>query len=391
MAVLRERLYSIPESSGRPRDKRPAGGGEASHPAVLGRFEIGERLGAGSFGVVYRARDTQLHRVALAQWMAEQNGPAAPLVAAKIVLALAEAVRHAHERHILHRDIKPQNVLLDSTGSYRDRHFSPKLTDFGVAKILNSQANPTATGVVVGTLRYMSPEQRSRGGDRLGVGCDIYALGVVLYELLTGQALFADSDFAASVKRVISDEPRPPRKLVPGLPRDLEAICLRRLDKNPARRYASAALLVDDLERFLAGRPTVARPLSRFERVLRWARRRPGQAAAAAIGLTALVLMLGGLALYSSQLRNFNERLNGANVVLGRTNARLQTLLYVSDMRLSGRAYREGDQRELDRLLRRHIPKRGQPDRRGFEWRFLWSVSQLDHQTFAEKERRSIS
>lgn len=405
---------------------------EATTPAVcgeliqggLGRFRLLERLGAGGFGVVYLAEDTQLNRhVALKvpragtladrdarerflretraaaalhhpqivavydagqhegiyflaaaycpgdnlrQWQRKQERPTAPRTAATIVLALAEAAQHAHENGVLHRDIKPQNVLLDPTVRFRDLPFCPKLTDFSVAKLLEGDDEATVTNVLVGTPRYMAPEQASGRRDLIGPACDIYALGVVLYELLTGEPPIRGEDNADTLRRVLQDEPLPPRKRDRDVPRDLEAICLKCLEKSPEKRYPRAELLAQDLERFLHSQPTQARPLGAAEHLVRWIGRRPAMAGFAGIAVAGTLLLVGGLLLYNVRLNDFNTR-------LGRAISETQQLLYVSDMRLAARAWKDGDSRGMADFLRRHIPQAGKPDWRGLEWQFLWS------------------
>jgi WD40 repeat protein len=197
-------------------------------------------------------------------------------------------VQHAHERGVVHRDLKPGNVLLTDEGV-------PRITDFGLAKVLGplpggpEAAAQTQTGAVIGTPRYMAPEQAG-GRKDVGPAADVWALGVILYELLTGRPPFVAESTLETLLRVQSDDPLPPSRLRPAMPRDLGTICLTCLHKEPARRYPSARALADDLRNFLAGRPIAARPTSALERGFRWARRRPG--VASLLGLLALVVGL---------------------------------------------------------------------------------------------------
>ena len=200
--------------------------------------------------------------------------------------AVADAIDYAHQCGVIHRDLKPGNILLDQKGN-------PRVTDFGLAKKLEGDSGLTGSGQIMGTPSYMPPEQA--GGQRAAVGpaADVYALGATLYALITGRPPFQAATAMDTVLQVLSDEPVPPRRLNASIPRDLETICLKCLEKEPGRRYASAAALAADLRRFLAGEPIAARPVTRLERVAKWARRKPTLAAAYTLGL--LAVLLGGL------------------------------------------------------------------------------------------------
>jgi serine/threonine protein kinase len=295
----------------------------AGPPAVVdGRYEILEELGRGGMGVVYRARQTALKRVValkmvrgsshagpgeLARFRREAEavariqhpnimavfeagefegcpylvlelmdggnlagrlataGPLPPAEAAALVEVLARAMQAAHDQHILHRDLKPANVLFTADGT-------AKISDFGLARRQDDE-HMTLAGQVLGTPAYMAPEQ-ARGDIRaVGPAVDVYSLGAVLYECLTGRPPFRGATVLETLRQTTDDAPVPPRQLRPSVPRDLESICLKCLAKEPARRYASAAALADDLRLFLDGRPITARPPSRLERFWRWLRR----------------------------------------------------------------------------------------------------------------------
>ena len=193
----------------------------------------------------------------------------------------------AHQQKVIHRDLKPANVLLTEDGT-------PKITDFGLAKKLDA-AGRTQTGSVMGTPSYMAPEQAGGKAKEIGPACDVYALGAILYECLTGRPPFKAATPLDTIMQVVADEPVPPRQLQSKMPRDLETICLKCLAKEPARRYASAEELADDLRRFQAGEPIRARPVGAVERAVKWVRRHAAVSALTAAVLAATVLGVAGI------------------------------------------------------------------------------------------------
>jgi formylglycine-generating enzyme required for sulfatase activity len=223
-----------------------------------------------------------------------RDGPLAGRRAAAYLEPIARAVHYAHTQGIIHRDLKPRNVLVDGN----DRPF---VADFGLAKRLDRAAPLTITGAVLGTPSYMAPEQ-ARGAATVGPAADVYSLGAVLYEMLTGRPPFQAADPVETMRLVIDAEPVPPRQMNPSIAFDLQTICTKCLRKEPAARYASAAELADDLARYRTGLPIHARPVSRWERGIKWARRRPAAAALVALALLAgPVLVATGLALERRQ------------------------------------------------------------------------------------------
>jgi serine/threonine-protein kinase len=252
------------------------------------------------------------------------NGsPQDPREAARLVATVARAIEHCHAHGVLHRDLKPGNILLAADGT-------PKVTDFGLAKELTSAAGQstgrggiTRTGEIVGTPAYMPPEQASGVFGTIGPPADVYALGAILYEALTGRPPFQAPDPMQTLFLVLSMEPVSPRALQPGLPRDLETICLKCLDKSPKHRYAGAAALADDLQRYLTGRPIVARPAGLPERALKWARREPWQAGVCAFVVAGVLALAGGflwVTKKNAEVHNANASLEGKNAELQETN-----------------------------------------------------------------------
>jgi serine/threonine-protein kinase len=251
------------------------------HPNIVQVYDVGDHEGRPFFTMEL------VEGGSLAQKLAGAPQPARQ--AAELVARLAEAVQAAHQGGILHRDLKPSNVLLTQEGT-------PRVTDFGLARRLEGAAGLTLSGAPMGTPSYMAPEQAQGKTAALGPAVDVYALGGILYECLTGQPPFRAETAAATVLQVINQEPAPLSRLNARVPRDLEIICLKCLSKEPSRRYASAAALGDDLVRFLHGEAIAARPEGRLARLARRARQRPFQSAAlAACALLTITLVGGGL------------------------------------------------------------------------------------------------
>jgi len=247
------------------------------HPNIVQIFEVGEHNGLPFCALEYVEGGSLAHKV--------DGQPLPPSVAAGLVRTLAEAMHLAHSRNVIHRDLKPANVLLTADGV-------PKVTDFGLARQMDSDSGQTQTGAVMGTPSYMAPEQASGQTHAAGPAADVYALGAILYACLTGQPPFKGASPLETMDMVRSREPEPPSRRQPRVPRDLETICLKCLAKEPEKRYASALELAEDLRRFQNGEPIHARPVGRLERTWRWCRRNPSMAAMAAV---VVLLGLGGL------------------------------------------------------------------------------------------------
>jgi WD40 repeat protein len=251
------------------------------HPNIVHIYDVGESAGR-QFLAFELVEGRSLAAVAT-------GAPQPPAEAALLLIKLARAIDYAHDRGVIHRDLKPANVLLTAAGE-------PKVTDFGLAKQLFADCGQTASGSVLGTPSYMAPEQASGRSRYVGRASDVYGLGAILYELLTGRPPFKAETPLETLRQVTSVEVVPPRRLAPAVPRDLETICLKCLEKEPARRYERAGDLADDLGRFLAGEPVQARPIGRHIRAWRWCGRNPAQAA---LGAT-LVIALAAVAVVAS-------------------------------------------------------------------------------------------
>jgi WD40 repeat protein len=386
----------------------------------FGDYELLEEIGRGGMGVVYRARQISLNRqVALKMiaggWLAaadevarfrreaemaanldhpnivpihevgEHEGQqffsmklikggnlAAPAPAdlpsqrraARLVARVADAVHHAHQRGLLHRDLKPANILLDVAGE-------PLVTDFGLAKRVQGGATQTHSGAIVGTPGYMAPEQAAAKKD-LTVTADVYSLGAILYEMLTGRPPFRAATALDTLLQVMNNEPEPPRKLNPRVSRDLETICLKCLHKEPAKRYPSALDLARDLGRWLTGEPIEARPAGKAERVVKWCRRHPAAAALAGTLVAAAAALLTTGVFYNARLQralhdvadvraDADERLEQVKRVQRRTG-------YAVDIARAEREVKEGWPRHATAVLDRYSDYPG----RGWEWDYLY-------------------
>lgn len=390
----------------------------AGLPAVrrLGDYELLEEIARGGMGVVYKARQTSLKRLVAVKMIRPGQGASPQFVqrfrteteaaaklqhsnivaihevgehegrhffsmeyvdgqslqdearqkplparrAAGYVQVVAEAIHHAHQQGVLHRDLKPSNVLLTAADQ-------PKITDFGLAKVLASDTELTLSGQVLGTPNYLPPEQASGKHGHVGPWSDVYGLGAILYYLLTGRPPFQAQELPEVLDQVLHREPLPPRALNPSVPRDLDTICLKCLEKEPGRRYSSARMLADDLGRFLRGETLVARPVGAPEKAWRWCRRKP--ALSGALAACAVASLLGVVGISWQWHRAEAE---------GRIARRS---LYDADLLLAQQAFEENNYGRVEHLLRKHDPRltgRAHEDLRGWEWRHLWDRIRSD-------------
>lgn len=436
-----------PSSAGRPVDGSGSTGLIPRWRELEQRFEIRETVGIGGCGTVFRAWDRSLHRLvalkvphwplfvqegirqrfavearaaarlshpnivpifeaqidaevcflasefvegqSLAAWLAERSTSQHSIacrLAAALVRELAFGVEVAHSQGILHRDLKPANVLLDSSRSQDELPFVPRITDFGLARLSEEAGPTTVEGSVIGSLPYMSPEQAAGGGRRLGFGCDIYPLGVILYEALTGRLPILGTSPADLLQRIGSEFPMEPRRLRPEIPADLQAICLKCLEKRPQDRYLTARELAADLSRFLAGETVVARCPSMPEQLIRWIRRHPTATTVVAANFVALTAVAIVLAVANRQLNTLNQNLEAA-VQLQREAVRradelravsdtqkIEALekLYIAQVRRASNAWRDRDLPELTLI----VGQLDQPEFQSFrslEWAWLRS------------------
>jgi len=414
-----------------PHPKQP----ELQLPKAIGRFRIVRQLGTGGFGVVFLAEDPQLNRqVALkvphVVWLlakttrqhflreAEaaarvnhpgiisvyeigQDGPVTYIAseycpgpsltawlhnrskaipireAAQLVAKLATAMHHAHTRSVLHRDLKPGNILLshksgESTSlSAELSDVTPKIADFGLAKLVERSSDQTRTGAILGTLAYLAPEQAEGRARDISVQTDIYAMGAILYELLTGSTPNRGATDAETLQRILLVETASPRRLRAEVPADLAAVCLKCLEKNREQRYASAADLAEDLERFCDGRPTKASPIGLTRRAWRWTRRRPMLVALTAFSAAALLILTAATVLYNAKLRNAFD-------VVERESEVKRELLYSSNVRLAAETWQSGHVAQTIDTLAKLVPKPGQSDPREFTWNYLWNATHCE-------------
>jgi eukaryotic-like serine/threonine-protein kinase len=331
------------------------------HPNIVTIFEVGQRNGTHFLAMEF------VEGKSLSEIVRDQ--PLAARRAADYLRTIALAVQHAHERGVLHRDLKPSNILLDVFDQ-------PRITDFGLAKFLDRDGEPTIPGSVLGSPNFIPPEQAAGEFSKIGAHSDVYSLGAILYQLITARPPFQGETLTQILAQVQGAEPVAPAKLNPSVPLDLQTICLKCLQKEPARRYATARALAEDLELFLAGKAIRARPVSFAEILWLWCKRRP----ALALLIVALHLVFAaGLAGILFEWHRANLHAQGETQLRQVAEKSAETTrlnLYAADVALAGHVLQEGDFGRARRTLDRLRPRRGETDLRGFEWRYLSNLCQ---------------
>jgi WD40 repeat protein/predicted Ser/Thr protein kinase len=326
------------------------------HPHIVAIHDVGVHEGRHYFSMDY------VDGQSLAQLVGQQPLPGRK--AAGYAENIARAIHYAHEHGILHRDLKPSNVLIDANDQ-------PRITDFGLAKRLDGESSLTMSGQVLGSPNFMPPEQAGAKRGKVSPSSDVYAIGGILYYLLTARAPFQADSWEHTITQVLNAEPVSPRLLNPSVPRDLETITLKCLEKEPSRRYQTAEELADELGRILRDEPIQAHPVNAPEKLWRWCRRKPAFASAVGFAVTALIL---GFVMTSWQWRRA-ERIASSEY---RQRQQAEAQAYNSDMNLAQQALAQNNVGHALEILNRHRPALGRKDVRGWEWRYLWQSCQSD-------------
>ncbi len=367
-----------------------------SHPNIVQLYEVGEQEGCAFLALEF------IEGHSLAEQL--RGTPQPPHAAASLLETLARAMHYAHQHGVVHRDLKPANILLagvrdQGSGVSENTQarsaseeppsltsepclLTPKISDFGLAKQLDD-VGQTHTGQVLGTPSYMAPEQARGRSKEVGPAADVYALGALLYECLTGRPPFRGPTPVDTVMQVLHDEPVPPRRLQPKVPRDLETVCLKCLQKEPRKRYASALDLAEDLHRFRVGEPVRARRVGAAEQGWRWCRRNP--ALAGLLAALVFVVVAGFVGITASYLdaRQAREQEAWARREEGQQRERAEVHLYYSRIALAEREWLANNVTRAEHLL--DLCRPGQPgrgsaggDRRGWEWHYLKRLCHAD-------------
>lgn len=336
------------------------------HPHIVPVYDVGECDGLHYYAMGFVNGETLAARL--------HHGPMSPERAARLAEVLAQAVAYAHRQGIIHRDLKPGNIMLDASGQ-------PHITDFGLAKRTHHDLSLTLSGEIIGTPNYIPPEQAAGQNHSAGPAWDIYSLGAILYSMLTGQPPFQAATVNETLQQVLKCEPVPPRRLNASIPKDLETICLKCLQKSPGKRYATAADLADDLCRFLDGQTIVARPITGIERLRRWCVNNP--TVASLVALLVLITVVGCAVSVTFAVRASAKateaeanlvRANQISESLRKERDRTNQVLYHSRIQQAYWEWKLGNIGHFNELLDACSPKD-----RGWEYRFLRSLPDRGH------------
>ena len=333
--------------------------GSLDHPNIVPIYEVGEFEGQHYFSMKLIEGETLREHLATLQ-----NNPEAT---ARLISVVAKAIHAAHQRGILHRDLKPGNILIDSNGD-------PHVTDFGLAKEIESTSSMTLSGQIMGTPSYMAPEQAENGGKDLTTAADVYSLGAVLYELLTGVPPHRGESLMETLKLLGEAEPVLPEKLNSEVDRDLQTIVMTCLAREPSRRFPSAMELSNDLERWLRGEPIESRPVGTLERAVKWMKRKPVHATAAVLGiLLLLTLGIGGPLVALRQSRLTDEAVKAREIADKRAESLREQMYSFEMIAASGEAMKADGIPKISRW--NHSGLSNEADLRGWEWFFANSVT----------------
>ena len=346
------------------------------HPGIISVYE------AGRAGLVFYIASEYCPGPDLGQWLADRESPLSVEDAVELVRQLCSALQYAHEQGVVHRDLKPSNILLMPKGSPQENEspsaleFFPRLTDFGLAQLADCDWSGTRSSLLVGTPLYMAPEQLKLSPDQTGPATDIYALGTLLFELLTRRTPFAAENYVEMIDRLRNENPPSLQKLRADVPRDLETICAKCLEKDPADRYASVAQLAADLEQIQKHQPIATRRPTPIARLRKWSARHPAQVRSLALALLGTLVLLGVSQFYIGQAkRDRQAALSREEVSVDQARhaqQRSDDLSFAADVRQAGEALESNNAVQARELLARHLPNAGDTDRRGFVWHYLW-------------------
>jgi WD40 repeat protein/predicted Ser/Thr protein kinase len=349
------------------------------HPNLVPTYDVGECDGQPFFTMKFVEGRSLAER--LAEWKDD------PRAVARMIVKIARAVHYAHQRGVLHRDLKPANILIDTAGE-------PHVTDFGLAKCLDSQNELTQTGTVLGTPSYMAPEQAAGSRLPLTTGVDVYSLGAILYAMITGRPPFRAETPVETLRQVTEQEPESPSRINRHLDRDLETVCLKCLEKDQRGRYGSAEALADDLDRWVSHRPILARRASWLHRTSKWARRHPALAGLVTVTILAALATTAGTFWHSKRLEVEIERVkrerHQAQLNFDRAEAErdraerreqeAQRHLFAAQMGMAQHAADAGQYGRAIRLLEPYRTRLEAADLRSFEWHYLWRLCRQGHE-----------